>query len=301
MTASGTVGSRPERPLVTSARSLEDESVGSEHEPTPSESTRSLVERIFTILSAFDGERREHGISDLAVATGLPKSTIHRIAADLVESGVLVAIGSRYRIGIRLFELGTRWIPSNLKEIYDPYLNDLSNLTKGTVQGALLEGVDVVYLERLASHGWHGPPTRIGSRRPAYCTGLGKAILGFSPDAVVERVITAGLAPRTSHTIVDPSTFRAELGAIRAAGVAFDRQEFQLGIECVAAPVLAESRVPISAISISVPVGTEDLERLAQSVRRTADVIARIIRASPSNHAVASTLGRAGTWQGRFK
>jgi len=269
-------------------------------DPAHGESTRSLVDRIFTILGSFDGERRELGISELAALTGLPKSTIHRITAELVECGALVAIGSRYRIGIKLFELGTRWIPANLKEIYDPFLKDLSGLTRGTVQGALLEGVEVVYLERLASHGWHGPPTRIGSRRPAYCTALGKAVLAFSPEPVVERVISAGIPSRTVHTISDETKLRTELEKIRSSGVAFDREEFQIGIECVAAPILGESRAALSAISVSVPTGTEDLERLAQSVKRTADVVARIIRSSPSNYAVASVLGRAGTWQGRF-
>ena len=264
------------------------------------EATRSVVERVFRILSAFDGERRELGISELTAATGLPKSTVHRMASDLVECGMLVAIGSRYRVGIRLFELGSRWLPSNMKDLIDPYLKDLSSLTRGVVQGAILEGVDVVFYERMAFHVWKGPPARIGSRRPAYCTALGKANLAYSPDDVVARVIHSGLARRTRFTITDAATFRAELAGIRTAGVARDRQEFQLGVECVAAPCLSANHVAMAAISVSVAAGTEDLDALGQSVRRVAEIIGRIIRSSPPNYAVATTLGRAGTWQGRF-
>ena len=264
------------------------------------EPTTSVVARAFAVLGAFDCDRRELGISELARLTGLPKSTTHRMASDLVGCGVLVAIGSRYRLGLRLFELGTRWIPANLKDLYDPYLRDLSCLTKGTVHGAVLEGVEIVYLERITSHHWKGPRTRIGSRLPAYCTALGKAMLAHSPDAVVDRVVASGLLPRTPRTIVCAPTLGRELATIRTAGVAFDRQEYQSGVECVAAPILGERQAAISAVSVSVPAGSEDLDALAGSVKRTADTIAAIIRSSPSNYAVASRLGRAGSWHGRF-
>lgn len=232
---------------------------------------RSVLGRVDSIIGAFDGADRALTLHELTERTGLPKSTVHRMADQLVELDWLERDVSGYRIGMRLFEIGgLASRRSRLSDLAYPHLHALSVATGLAVQMAILDGTDVVYLERIPMRGF-ALPTRQGGRQPAYCTGLGKAMLAFDEEAT-EEVLAQDLPGRTSRTLTSPSALRIELEQIAATGLAFDHQESYEGLACVAAPLRGSGRA-IAAVSVSGPVARIDLHAVAPLVRDTATAI----------------------------
>ena len=196
----------------------------------PAEYGTSAIGRMTLILDAF-GEDTELSQSDLVVRTHLPKATIHRTVGLLVEFGWLHRLGDRYRLGTRLFEMGGRVVTtSRLREAAIPYLEDLYEATHEIVNLGVLDGTEVMYIEKIGSHRRIETPARVGQRFPAHCTALGKVILATAPAELVDRVVAEGLTRRTSKTIVAPARFRRELSRIAAETIAIDDGEFADGM-----------------------------------------------------------------------
>jgi len=251
------------------------------------EEDRSVVGRVMAILDEVAKEPGEVGLSELARRTGLKKATVHRLATELVERRLLDRGDYGYRLGFRTFELGHRVQVSRLlRTMALPYMEDLYEISHEIVQLAVLDGTDTVYLEKLTGHRSYQAPSGVGERFPAHCSGLGKAILAFSCDAVVERVLATGLPPRTPRSITDPVAFRAELQAVRECGVAYDREEGHPEVSCVAAPILNREGLPIVALSITGPSYRMGLPRLASAVRATSLALARVVNTHPTLQAL---------------
>lgn len=230
----------------------------------------SVAERISAIIDAFDANTPTLTLSQMTERTGLPKSTVHRMADQLVELRWLERTTTGYRLGIRFFEVGglvhTR---ANLRERALPYLQDLQAATRHSVHLSILEGGEVVILEKLWGHGSPTLPTRVGGRMPAHCTAAGKVLLAFSTEQVVDDVISRGLERRTGRTIVVPELFRQELATVRTAHWALETEENVPGTRCVAAPIRGSGRA-IAAVSVSGPVHKVDVSRVVPLVRRCA-------------------------------
>jgi len=245
--------------------------------PTP-----SMVRKAVAVLAAFGPRDAECSQAELARRTGIPKPTVHRLVHQLVDCGLLEQSPSGIRLGMRLFELGLL-VPRqrNLRDAALPFLRDLHEVTRETVHLAVLDGPGVLYVEKLT--GWDGPPlpSRLGGRMPAYCTGVGKALLAYQPTSVVDRIVDAGLVRRTSRTKVEPGVFLRELARVRARGVAFEFGESVPGISCVAAPVLVERGVAVAAVSITGWSSRLNTSRLAPAVRTAALGLSRQLRACP--------------------
>ena len=152
----------------------------------------------------------------------------------------------------------------------------------------VLDGVSVLYIEKIWGHRHLATPSQPGGRFAASSTALGKAMLAFSPPNVVERVLASGLEPRTSRTIVDPNVFREELCRIAARGYAVDDEEFAEGMRCCAAPVLAGgggSGSGAGAVgAVSVTGSTSDVNAIVlvpQILRATAGIAAQFVGGAP--------------------
>jgi DNA-binding IclR family transcriptional regulator len=156
---------------------------------------------------------------------------------------------------------------------------DLFEATPETVHLAVPDGLDVVYVQKL--NGRHGPQisTRIGGRMPAYCTGVGKAMLAFGPPERFAAVVAAGLSRRTPRTVVAPGLLAEKLARVRERGVAEEHEESTVGIACVAAPVRDGSLHAVAAISITGWANRLDAARLAPAVRTAALGLSRALRA----------------------
>lgn len=230
----------------------------------------SVLGRADRLLSAFDLEHSVLGIGELSRRSGLPKTTVHRLVAELTGLGLLEHTPDGVRLGMRLFELG-QLVPRQrtLRDAAIPFMEHLHDATRAPVHLAVLDDIEVVYVEILGAGSLPMLPSRVGGRLPAHATGVGKAMLAFADPAVVQRRIDAGLTRLTPHTISTPGGLARELQGIRAGGVAFDREEGRLGIVCAAAPVSGPDGVVDAALSVSGVPGM-DLERVAPAVRTAA-------------------------------
>jgi IclR family acetate operon transcriptional repressor len=236
----------------------------------------SVVERAVSVLSAFDLEHTELGVSELARRAGLPKSTVHRTVGELVRLRLLEQDGPRLRLGMRLFELG-QLVPRQrtLREAALPFLEDLRTATHATVHLAVLDGVEVVYVEILRGTEPPPLPSRVGGRLPAHATGVGKAILAFSAPEVVKARMDAGLTRRSPYTLVLPGPFTRELASIHEAGVSYDREESAVGVVCAAAPVFGPDGAVVGGLSVTGRAERLDVERMARAVPTPALALSR--------------------------
>jgi len=234
----------------------------------PGDAGRSVLGRIGAIMDAFDQGEQVLSLLDLSQRANLPKSTVHRFAEQLRALGWIERDHSGYRIGMRLFELGGLALQRNqLRDAAFPHLYALASKVGLAVQLGVLDRGEVVYLERVLLGGYR-LPTRLGGRMPAYCTGLGKAMLAFD-DSAAEVVLQSTLSKRTDRTITEPDALRANLDQVRSSGVAFDMKESYETLGCVAAPIRNSGRA-IAAVSVTGPVNLMDWDSTAEAVKHTA-------------------------------
>lgn len=242
----------------------------------PGVDDRSLIWRSFSILDTFTTRDSSLGLAELAKRTGLPKSSVHRIASNLVRVGALERNQGDFRLGLHLFELGLL-VPDQrrLRDASLPFMTDLYEVSREVVHLGVLNRRDVLYVVKLAGHNQVPLPTREGGRIPATCTSLGKAILAFSPRATVKSVIDSGLARRTPYSIVEPRVLVEQLAAVARSGLAYDREESVLGTVCIGAPIFGPGRRVRAAISVTGPIGRFQPDRMAAAVRVAALAISR--------------------------
>jgi DNA-binding IclR family transcriptional regulator len=233
--------------------------------------TSTVVGRLEAILAAFEGCDRALALSEISHRVGLPKSTVHRLASQLCAVGWLERNSGGYRIGLRLLELGSIALQrTGLREAAYKHLHSLSQRTGLAVHLGILDGDEVVYLDRVATTRVT-LPTRVGGRMPAYCTAIGKAMLAFEDPTRQATALTA-MRRRTEFTIIQPRAMQGALDSARQAGCAYDREEAYRGIVCVAAPIRSGGRA-IGAVSVTGPVTRMRAHSLVQEVRDTAAAI----------------------------
>lgn len=230
----------------------------------------SMVERMTLILGAFDGATPRLTLQEIADRSGLPRSTVHRILDQLVRLRWLDHTGSGYRLGLRSLELGGLAVAHNeLREATAPLLHDLHLRTATTVHLAVLDRLDIVYLDKVAGRGDVGT-TRVGGRTPAHATAAGKAILAWTDPRQVDAMFRGKLVPRTPRTLHTMEALEQELVAVRArGGLAYDREESAAGVACVAAPLRGSGRA-VAAVSLTGAAKRMDLNRLSPFVQETA-------------------------------
>jgi DNA-binding IclR family transcriptional regulator len=239
------------------------------------QSLNSVVGKISAIFSAVSASNGRISLRDLVEETGLPKSTASRVAKQLVATGALEECALGYRMGTRVFELGSVSTLGRLTQLAIPFLADVYQTTHQVVHLGVLAGTEVLYVEKVAGPRSHGIPSAVGGRVPAHCTALGKILLAFSDDNVVRAVETAGMVARTQRTVVLPHILRQQLTRFRSTGVAIERDEAVVGVSCLACPVLSRVGRPIAAISVTVPSQRFNPEVLGPVVRTTALALSR--------------------------
>lgn len=250
-----------------------DQSADSDNKVTPS------ITKALQVLEAFRESGPALGVSEIARLVGMPKSTTFRLLNHLCESGYVERMGRLYILGSRLFELGNAvqmCRPDGLRGLALPHLGDLYASTNKVVHLAVLDGTDVVYLEKV--HGLKAltVDTMVGGRTPAACSALGKAMLAFSDRRSIGRVLEGGLIRRTAYSHTDPARFLGELRWVSMDRVAYDREENRLGLACTAAPIVMNGRA-VGAISVSGAATRFDGVRLSEQVRRAADAITKAL------------------------
>jgi DNA-binding IclR family transcriptional regulator len=248
---------------------------------TSSRDDRAAIDKAFSLLLSFGHQPSAGlGVSELARRSELSKSTAFRVLRMLERNGVVERVGSNYRLGSRLHELGTRVYSAQhdqIRDVLTPFGADLYELTHQTVHLAALHGSDVVYIGKLYGHRRIPAPSAVGTRVPAHCTALGKVLLAFDPDAF-EAAMSSELPALTERSITDSSALAAQLVRVRQEGVAYDDQEAALGLTSVAAPLFGVGDRAVAALSVSGPVGEFDARRFGGALRQVARASSHALR-----------------------
>jgi len=244
-------------------------SIPSLREPRYSQS----LERGLAILGCFTPKRPVLGIADIADELGMSRSTTHRYVITLVALGYLEQGASRkYRLGLRVTDLGMSALNSTgLREHAHPYLEELRQRTSYTASLAVLEGTDILYVDRARS--FRRGQSRIdldlhpGSRLPAYCTAMGKLLLANLPDAEQRELLASiKLSKRGPNTITTKKALREELEQVADAGFAVNDEELAQGLYAIAAPVRNEARDVVAAVNLAAHSSMISLEELVDAL-----------------------------------
>src|SRR5581483_7453788 len=247
------------------------------------------LERGLAILSAFRSGAPLLGVSELGRDLGLSRSTTHRYVATLAALGYLQQDPGtkKYRLGPRVLDLGFSAINSmELLEIAAPHLRELSDESGFTVNMAILDDLDIVYVERCRSAQARQREIdlnlHVGSRLPAYCTSLGKVLFAYLDAADLDaRLRRIEFARRGPNTLTSRRSLEAELERVRENGYAVNNEELAYGLRSIAAPILTHDGAAPAAINLAVHssmVSSLDMgAKLGPVVRRAAaDVSARL-------------------------
>jgi len=195
---------------------------------------------------------------------------------ELAKWALVEVVPGGFRLGMALFELG-QLAPGQrgLREVAAPFLTDLFEATRQTVHLAVRDRDEVVYVQKIDGRRGPAMPSRVGGRMPTYCTGVGKALLAFSPPDDIAAVLGKDLHRRTARTVVAPGLLVSELARVRAQGVAVEHEESTIGVVCVAAPILAPAGNAVAAVSVTGWASDMDPLRYAPAVRAAALGVAR--------------------------
>lgn len=244
----------------------------------PNEPPISVIGRVSAVLAALEEAPGPVGISELAARTHMAKGTIHRLVGQLVDERLLERTDDgRLALGVRLFEIGSNVpLPRTLGDAARPLMVDLHRAADRQIHLAVLDGSEVVYVEIV--RGGLTLASSVGGRLPAHATGVGKAILAYSPQAVVTERIEAGLPAMTPRTIVTPGGLARNLQDIRSEGTSYDHEESHVGVSCVAAPVFGADKRIRAAISVTGQTPRMDLPKLGVAARTAAFAISRQLR-----------------------
>ena len=242
------------------------------------------VGRALSLIDAFLDAGHTMSLTELAQRTSLPKSTAFRILGQLTASGPVIRNGNQYRLGIKMFELGSHFVhgrPGGLKDVATPLLGDLF-LQFGTSVGlSVLDGWDVVLIAELTSSRTRVATPVVGGRAPALSTASGKAIIAFLDDGTRNRAIAHHVrhVRTSSHTVRHAGVLRSQLDEVQEQGCSFAHDELKVGTSAVASPVLVGGR-PIAAVSLSAATGRLDRAGIEAAVLRTSrQIAAEFVRA----------------------
>ena len=216
------------------------------------------LERGMAVLGCFTPKRPFLGISDIADDLGMSRSTTHRYVATLAALGYLRQDASRkYQLSLGVTRLGMSALNSTaLGEHARPYLEELRQRTTYTANLSVLDGPEILYIERLRSYRRGQSKIDLGlqpgSRLPAYCTAMGKILLADLPAPEQRRLVASmKLTKRGPNTITSKTALRGELDEIRTAGLAVNDHELSDGLYAIAAPVRDESRDVVAAVNLA--------------------------------------------------
>jgi IclR family pca regulon transcriptional regulator len=231
------------------------------------------LERGLAILSCFTPSRPVLGIADIADHLGMSRSTTHRYVITLVALGYLEQGASRkYRLGLRVTDLGMSALNSTgLREHSNPYLQELRQQTSYTVTLAVLDGPDILLVNRAPGfrrgHGDLGLDLHPGSRLPAHCTSTGKLLLAHLPESCQRELFSSmKLTKCGPNTITSKKALREELDAVRAEGLAVSDEELAAGLYAISTSVRNSDAEVVAAIGMAAPSSMISLEEMVDAL-----------------------------------
>lgn len=239
-----------------------------------------VIERMMSLLDALADSPEAASLKHLAAATELHPSTAHRILAAMTNARFVERQDAgTYRLGIRLLELGAI-VKSriNLREVALPFMQELHEKIGEAINLGARHDDEIVYLERTSSgRSAVRVVYLVGGRAPLHLTSLGKLFLAADgPQKVRDYARRTSLPGKTPHSLTTLAALEKELDKVRRHGIAFDDEEAELGLKCVAAPIHDDEGNVVAAISVSAPADRHDPNWVAQ-LKQTADAVSQAL------------------------
>jgi DNA-binding IclR family transcriptional regulator len=258
--------------MVTGVQTDDGSSEQSAGRPSPA------VRQAFSLIDVIAAAPAPSRLRDLVEATGLAKSTVHRLVGTLVDIDVLRVGDDGYRLGQRLVRYGDAFVDdtSDLIALFYAGVADVHARLDETIQLGVYSEPDVTFVAFVDSSRPVRLATHVGRTIPAHASATGKAILAFSDESVVEALLAGPLAALTPTTIADAGAFRQELARIRERGWATESEESTRNLSCVAAPVLGANGRARAAVTICVPEATMSPERAAELASAAVSIAAHL-------------------------
>jgi IclR family KDG regulon transcriptional repressor len=244
-----------------------------------SQSVRA-VERALDILLCFKMDRPSLSLTEIAEEVGMHKSTIHRLLATLESKRFITRdkTNGMYQLGFLFIELASIMLHDlDMQHWALPYLQSLSQQSGETVDLAVLDNGQVVYLQVVESTQRVKIAAAVGEQLPAYCTATGKAFLAYLPEEQVRRILTNGVTRFTEKTLISPEDLLKDLHEIQERGFSISEQEYEKDINAVAAPIMDANGCPIAVIAVVGPsyrMSHGRMLELGQLIQETAQAIA---------------------------
>jgi IclR family transcriptional regulator, KDG regulon repressor len=239
------------------------------------------VERALQILECFDDEHPERGVSEIAQAVDLHKATTHRIMTTLLHFGYLERAddGQKYRLGIRLTELGLKVIRRmDLRREALPFMKQMVQDWDETCDLSIFNSNNVFYVEVLQGSRALRIAAAVGQRLPVHCTASGKLFLAYLSPAELDIILNQPMASHTAKTITSAAELRKQLETIRKQGYATDYEEFEVGVCAISAPIFNRQGKVIAAIGSPSPISRmtpERIREIAAAYKNAAEEISR--------------------------
>jgi DNA-binding IclR family transcriptional regulator len=253
------------------------------------------VQRCLHLLRLFSEVPRSLSATEVAKLSGLPVSTVHRFLANLEAAGFVEYSGGRYHLGVGCFCVGHAALEQlDLRKHSLPYLRALSQHTRETVHLTVRQGLTAVYVEKLESPQQGKTLSRIGAAVPLYCTAVGKVLLAYSPQSELQALLPQLQLRRfAQNTISTTEGLERELQRVRTAGYAYDLEEHEPRIRCVAAPIWDQTGRVQASVSLTGPLERlpiSRLEQLAPLIQEAGLQISRELGYEQSRQALVFTL-----------
>lgn len=244
------------------------------------EGSDGTVGKALDVLDRVAAYGRPVRFSEVLDESPFPKATLYRLLQTLTNQGMLTfdRTHNTYSPGMRLVRMAhAAWAQSSLAPVARQHLDDLSGLVGETVHLAQLDGAHVLYVDKRTPAAALPMYSDAGKVGPAYCTGVGKAMLAWLPKPELDRVLAQqSWHPFTDTTLTTPEALIAELAVIRAEGHAFDREEHERGIQCIAMPVLSPGGHVRGAVSVTSSVARGPLAQMERHLPHLTDAVTKI-------------------------
>lgn len=232
------------------------------------------LDRAVSVLEALSESDAPLSLAEICQRMGLHKSTAHRSLMVLERSALIERTQeNRFRLGLKLYELGNRAVEQiDLRARVHPFFRRLATQVGETVHLSVLQKTRVVYLDKVEPNRRVCMSSKIGTSNPVHCTSMGKAMLAFQPEEIIDETIAKIRFVRyTYKTLCSREALLKNLERVRRRGYAIDDEEIELGVRCVGAPIFDDKHRAIAAVSVSGPTS----RITAQSVQAIAEHVLR--------------------------
>lgn len=238
------------------------------------------VLRALEVLDFFTVEEHELTLTEISKRMGMHKSSVYRILRTLESADLLQrdeATG-KYRLSLKILELAGRVLGRyDLRSTAGPPMEELASKTGEIIHLSILDGKELVYLDKKGTGQVLTVSTKIGGKHPAYASAMGKVLLAHLPSEEIDKKIEElDLVPLTEHTITNPVELKRELIAIRDRGYALDNEEAFPGIRCIAAPIRDQAGKVVAAVSATVPLQRFDDDRIPKLAGQLMETASKI-------------------------